>query len=264
MRAAVNPAGEIHATAVIDPSAQIGAGVTIGPYAVIGPDVILGDGVNIGPHVTLVRDVTLGSECAVHAGAVLGGDPQDLKYGGERARLIVGERTVVRECVTLNRGTSAHGMTEIGSDCLIMAYVHVAHDCVIGDRVILANAVQMGGHVIIEDWAIVGGMTAIHQFARIGRHAMVGGDSAVRKDVPPYVKASGNPVRVIGLNSVGLRRRGLPLEVQHAIRRAHRELFQSKLNVSQALEAIRSGGELIPEVEHLVSFVEQSQRGISV
>lgn len=254
----------IHPTAVIDAGARLGAAVEIGAYSVVGPGCILGDGVRLGPHVVLERDVHLGAECAVSPGAVLGGDPQDLKFGGEVAPVVVGERTVIRECVTLNRGTAAHGRTEIGSDCLIMAYAHVAHDCIIGNRVIIANAVQMGGHVEIHDWAIVGGLTAIHQFARIGTHAMVGGDSAVRKDVPPYVKASGHPIHVIGLNAVGLRRRGFSEASQRALRHAHRLLFQSKLNVSQAIARIRDEVEATEEVLGLVRFIESSRRGIAV
>src|SRR5215216_2128486 len=195
-------AAQIHPTAVIHDSADIGPDVVVGAYTVIGPNVHIGASTTIGPHVHIVRDTTIGEGCTIHHAAALGGDPQDLKYAGERTELRVGDRTVVREFVTLNRGTSAHGKTEIGSDCLIMAYAHVAHDCVIGDHVILANAVNMGGHVAIEDAVIVGGVTAIHQFARIGRHAFIGGSSAVRKDVAPYVKAAGDPLRLYGLNSV--------------------------------------------------------------
>lgn len=254
----------IHPTAIIDPTAQLGENVHVGAFSIVGAGCAVGDGTRIGPHVVLERDVQLGRECAVSPGAVLGGDPQDLKFGGEIAPLVVGDRTVIRECVTLNRGTSAHGRTEIGSDCLIMAYAHVAHDCVIGDRVIIANAVQMGGHVEIQDWAIIGGLTAVHQFARIGAHAMVGGASAVRKDVPPFVKASGHPLRIIGLNAVGLRRRGFPEGSQRALRQAHRLLFQSRLNVSQALDRIRTEIDQTEEVRHLIRFVEDSRRGIAV
>ena len=254
----------IHPTAIVDPAAQLGEHVDVGAFSIIGAGCTVADGTVIGPHVVLERDVQLGRECAVSAGAVLGGDPQDLKFGGEVAPLVIGDRTVIRECVTLNRGTSAHGRTEIGSDCLIMAYAHVAHDCVIGDHVILANAVQMGGHVEIQDWAIVGGLTAVHQFARIGAHAMVGGASAVRKDVPPFVKASGHPLRIIGLNAVGLRRRGFSAGAQRALRQAHRLLFQSRLNVSQALDRIRTEIDQTEEVRHLIRFVEDSRRGIAV
>lgn len=254
----------VHATAVIDDAAGLAADVVVGPYAVIGPNVTVGAGTRIGPHVVLERDTTIGRDCRIHAGAVLGGDPQDLKYRDESSQLIVGDRTVVRECVTLNRGTAASGRTVVGSDCLLMAYVHVAHDCVIGNHVVLANSVHMGGHIEIEDWAVVGGITAIHQFVRIGRHAIVGGASAVRKDVPPYVKAAGNPIALYGLNSLGLERRGFDAEVRTALRRAYRLLFQSKLNVTQAVERVRSELPGLPEIEHLLEFIERSQRGIVV
>lgn len=255
---------EIHATAVVDPGASLGEGVTIGPYSVIGPRVTIGDGATLGAHVVIERDTTIGSQCRVHSGAVLGGDPQDLKYDGESSRLAVGDRTVIRECATLNRGTSARGMTEIGSDCLLMAYSHVAHDCIVGDNVVIANAVNMGGHVTIEDWAIVGGVTAIHQFVRIGQHAIVSGASAVRKDVPPYVKAAGNPLHLYGLNSVGLQRRGFSDEARQALRRLYRLFFQSDLNISQAIVAARADMEPRPEIEHFLAFVEASERGITV
>lgn len=254
----------IHPSALIDAQARLGADVDVGPFSVVGPGCVVGDGTRIGPHVVLERDVQLGSQCAVSPGAVLGGEPQDLKYAGEAAPVVIGDRTVIRESVTVNRGTAAHGRTEIGSDCLIMAYAHIAHDCIIGNHVVIANAVQMGGHVEIEDWAIVGGLTAIHQFARVGAHAMVGGASAVRKDVPPYVKASGHPLRVIGLNAVGLRRRGFADDAQRSLRQAHRLLFQSKLNVSQALERIRADVAPSDVVQHLIDFVEHSRRGIAI
>jgi UDP-N-acetylglucosamine acyltransferase len=255
---------EIHPTAVVDTAAEIGPDVVIGPYSVVGPGVRIGRGTELGAHVVIERDTTIGEACRIHPGAVLGGDPQDLKYGGEPSELVVGDRTVVRECVTLNRGTAASGRTEIGSDCLLMAYTHVAHDCRIGSNVVLANAVNMGGHVDIEDWVIVGGATAIHQFARIGTHAIVGGTSAVRKDVPPYVKASGNPIRLFGLNTVGLERRGFPEPAVQAIRKAYRILFQSKLNVSQGVERAREELGRVAEVEYLLKFIERSERGITV
>jgi UDP-N-acetylglucosamine acyltransferase len=223
---------------------------------------VLGDGVRLAAHVVIERDTELGAGCLVHPGAVLGGDPQDLKYRGEPSRLVVGARTVIRECVTLNRGTAARGLTQIGSDCLLMAYAHVAHDCVIGSNVVIANAVNMGGHTHIGDWVIVGGLTAIHQFARIGQHAIVGGASAVRKDVPPFVKASGNPIRLYGLNSVGLQRRGFADETRVALRRTYRILFHSDMNLSQAVEAARRDVEPLPEVLALLEFIEQSERGI--
>jgi UDP-N-acetylglucosamine acyltransferase len=256
---------DIHPSAVIDPSVELGKDVLIGPYAVLGPNVIIGDGTRIGAHVVIERDTVLGRACDVHSCAVLGGDPQDLKYEGEFTQLVIGDRTTIREFATLNRGTSARGRTEIGSDCLIMAYVHIAHDCVIGDRVIIANAVNMGGHVEIEEYAAVGGMTSIHQFVRIGTHAFVGGASRVPKDVPPYVRASGAPLKLYGLNSVGLQRRGFSDEVRRDLKRAYRLFFNSALNVTQALEQARL--DILdpqPEVERFLAFIEASGRGITV
>lgn len=254
----------IHATAILDPSVELGEGVEIGPYCVIGPNVRLGDGTQLGPHVVIERDTVLGRDCRVHPGAVLGGDPQDLKYGGEAAPLIVGDRTVVRECVTLNRGTDARGRTQIGADCLLMAYSHVAHDCVLGDHVIIANGVNMGGHCDIGDWAIVGGLTAIHQFVQIGQHAFVGGSSAVRKDVPPFVKAAGDPLRLFGLNSVGLQRRGFADEERAALRRVYRLLFQSKSNLGESVRRAREEAGDAAHVQTLLAFIERSERGITL
>ncbi len=253
---------QVHATAVVDATAELAEGVVVGPYAIIGPNVVLGAGTRVGAHAILERDTIVGVDCVIAPSAALGGDPQDLKYRGEASQLVVGDRTVIREFATLNRGTAAHGRTEVGDDCLIMAYAHVAHDCVLGNHVILSNAVNMGGHVKIEDWVSVGGMTAIHQFARIGAHAFIGGASQVRKDVPPYVKASESPPKLYGLNTVGLERRGIPEEVRRELKRAYRLFFQSKLNISQALERARHDLELLPEVEHFITFIESSQRGI--
>ena len=257
-------AGSVHTTAVIDDSAVLGAGVVVEPYAVIGPNVTIGARTRVGAHVVIERDTAIGEDCRVHSGAVLGGDPQDLKYAGEASRLVVGDRTVIRECVTLNRGSAARGSTNIGSDCLFMAYSHVAHDCDIGDHVVIANAVNMGGHVTVGDWVIVGGLSAVHQFARIGPHAFVGGMSGVRKDVPPYVKASGHPMRLFGLNAVGLQRRGFSKELRMDIRRAYRLLFQSKLNVSDALAEARATLAPSPELNLFLDFVERSERGVTV
>lgn len=255
---------QIHPTAVIDGTADIGADVVIGAYAVIGPNVRIGAGSSIGAHVHILRDTTIGESCVIHHSAALGGDPQDLKYNDEPTELIIGDRTVVREFVTLNRGTSAHGYTKIGSDCLLMAYVHVAHDCVIGDRVVIANGVQMGGHVSIEDWVVIGGLSAVHQFTRVGAHAFVGGMAAVMKDVAPYVKAAGNPLKLYGMNTVGLQRRGFPLETRMALKRAYRMLFSSTLNISQGIERARAELPDTPELRHFLSFIEASARGVAV
>jgi UDP-N-acetylglucosamine acyltransferase len=253
----------VHPAAIIDPDVELGDGVEVGPYAIIGPNVHIGAGTKVGPHVVIERDTRLGRDCRVHAGAVLGGDPQDLKYGGEAALLVVGDRTVIRECATLNRGTSARGRTEVGADCLLMAYSHVAHDCVLGDNVILANSVNMGGHCELGDWVIVGGMTPIHQFVRVGEHAFVGGSSAVRKDVPPFVKAAGDPMRLFGLNTVGLQRRGFTDEERLALRRAYRLLFQSKRNLGEALRSARDELPATTHVEALLRFIESSERGVT-
>ena len=255
---------DIHPTALVDPSAELDEGVQIGPYSIIGPEVRIGARTQVGPHVLIDRDTTLGSECSIHKGAVLGTDPQDLKYKAEKTRLVVGDRTTVREFATLNRGTSQTEVTRVGSDCLLMAYTHVAHDCRLGNHVILANAVQMAGHVTIEDWVIVGGGSVIHQFVRIGAHAFVGGGSRVPQDVPPYCRSSGNDPKLYGLNSVGLQRRGLADGTRTALKRAYRLLFHSGLNVSQGLERIEEEIQGVHEVDHLVSFIRSSERGITI
>ena len=254
----------VHATAIVDATADIGENVSIGPFTVIGPKVTIGEGTRIGPHVFIERNTRIGRDCRIHNGAVLGSDPQDLKFGGEETWLIVGDRTTIREYATLNRGTSAHGKTEVGSECLLMSYSHVAHDCVLGDHVIVSNAVNMGGHVTIGDWAIVGGLTAIHQFVRVGAHAFVGGAARVQKDVPPYVKAAGSPLALYGLNSVGLQRRGFPEDVRSNLKKAYRLLFASTYNVSQALERARSELTRSPEVDAFLDFIEQSERGVAL
>lgn len=255
---------EIHPTALVDPGAELGEGVTIGPFSIIGPGVVIGARTQVGPQVLIERDTSVGEDCAIAKGAVLGTDPQDLKYRGEPTVLSVGDRTVIREYATLNRGTAAAGRTSVGSDCMLMAYVHVAHDCHLGDHVILSNAVNMAGHVHIEDWASVGGLTAIHQFVRIGQHAFVGGASRVAKDVPPYVKAAGNPLELYGLNSIGLQRRGFPEEVRVELKRAYRLFFASNHNISQAKARAREELRALPEIEAFLSFFEESERGVSV
>jgi UDP-N-acetylglucosamine acyltransferase len=226
--------------------------------------VVVGEGTEIGANVLIERDTVVGRECRIFHGAVLGTEPQDLKFEGESAPLVIGDRTVIREYATLNRGTRATGRTAVGSDCLLMAYSHVAHDCHLGDRVVIANAVNMGGHVTIGDWAIVGGMTPIHQFVRIGEHAFVGGASRVSKDVAPYVRAAGDPLVLSGLNSVGLRRRGFGPAVRLELKRAYRMFFLSELNVSQAIERARQELDLLPEVERFIAFFESTERGVSL
>ena len=260
--AAVN-ATSVHPSAIVDDDATLGAGVTVGPWAIIGPDVEIGDNTEIGPRVLIERNTTIGEDCTVHNGAALGTDPQDLKFQGERTTLEIGDRTVIREFATLNRGTAASGRTVVGSDCLLMAYTHVAHDCEIGNHVILANSVNMAGHVLIEDWVIVGGLTPIHQFVRIGAHAFVGGGSRIPQDVPPYCRVAGNPPKLYGLNTVGLERRGLSREVRGALKKTYRMLFQGELNLTKALDRVESEVNGVPEVRHLVQFIRASERGIT-
>ncbi len=257
------PRAAIHPTAVVEEDAVLGEGVVIGPYCIVGPNVTLGDDTVLDSHV-LIQHAVVGTGCHLHHGAVLGTDPQDLKFRGEDTRLVVGDRTVIREYATLNRGTSASGQTVVGSDGLLMAYSHVAHDCVIGDHVILSNAVNMGGHVEIQDWAIVGGLTAIHQFVRIGAHAFVGGASRVAMDIAPFVRAAGSPIEMAGLNSVGLQRRGFSAEARRELKRAYRVMFRSALNVTQALERARAELDMLPEVDLFLRFFEESERGVSL
>jgi len=253
----------IHATAIVHPEAQVPESSSVGPYSIIGPGVVIGERVTIDSHVLIDRDTTVGDDSRIFKGAVLGTDPQDLKYAGESTTLTVGCRTTIREYATLNRGTIDAGTTAVGDDCLIMAYAHVSHDSRIGNHVILANSVNMGGHVIIEDWAIVGGVTAVHQFVRIGCHSFVGGGSRLPQDVAPYVMVAGSPCAAFGLNSVGLRRRGFKRETIRQIKEAYRLVFQSELNVAKALEQIEGRDDLMPEVEHMVAFIRASERGIT-
>lgn len=254
---------QVHPTAIVDDAAELGEGVVVGPFSIVGPGVRVGARTRIASHVLIERDTAVGEDCRISHGAVLGTDPQDLKYAGEPTRLEVGDRTTIREYATLNRGTSAQGFTRVGSDCMLMSYSHVAHDCLIGDRVILSNAVNMAGHVRIGDWAIVGGMTPIHQFVRIGAHAFIGGQSRISKDIPPFVKAAGIPVELYGLNSVGLQRRGFAEEVRRELKRAYRLVFGSNLNTSQALARAREELRALPEVEEFLSFFEATERGVS-
>lgn len=248
---------------MVDPGAQLDAGVIVGPWTMIGPNVRVGAGTEIGPHVLIEKDTDVGEGCRISQGAVLGTDPQDLKYGGEDSRLVVGDRTVIREYATLNRGTAASGETVVGNDCMLMAYSHIAHDSVIGSNVVIANAVNMAGHVLIEDWAIVGGLTAIHQFVRIGAHAFVGGATRASQDVAPYCRVAGSPAKLYGLNSVGMERRGFTDEMKRELKKAYRIVFQSSLNISQALARAHEELRIYPEIEHFLSFIEASERGMT-
>jgi UDP-N-acetylglucosamine acyltransferase len=255
---------KIHPSAIVSSSAEIGDGVEIGPFAIVGDDCVIGDGCVISARASLERYVILGRNVKIGVGTVLGSDPQDLKFKGERTTVEIGDNTVVREYSTINRGTSQSFRTSVGPNSFVMSYVHLAHDCHIGEGVVLANMVQLAGHVTVEDRVILSGVTAVHQFTRIGRNAIVGGCSRVSKDVPPFVKAVGNPMKLYGLNSVGLRRNGFTPETILELKRAYRLLFRSELNLAQAVERVTAEVEQIPEVRQLVQFVESSQRGVAI
>jgi len=256
--------GRIHPTALVDASAEIGADVEIGPFAIVGENCRIGDGCVIAARATLERNVILGDGVKVGIGTVLGGDPQDLKFKGELTTVEIGDGTTIREYTTINRGTTQSYKTTVGKGCFIMSYVHLAHDCHIGDGVILVNSVQLAGHVTVGDKAIIAGQSAAHQFVKIGQYAFVGGCSRISQDVPPYIKAVGNPIKLYGLNSVGLQRNNFPEEVVRELKRAYRLFFRSELNVSQAKERAAAELKPFPEVQELLRFVEESGRGVVV
>ena len=255
---------QIHPTAIVDPDAELGENVRIGPYAVVGARCVIGDGCALEARTVLERNVRLAPDVTVGIGSVLGGDPQDLKFRGEETWVEIGEGTRIREYATINRGTLQSMKTTVGRGCFLMSYVHLAHDCHVGDGVIISNATQLAGHVTIEDRAILSGLVAVHQFVRIGKHSFTGGCSRVAKDVPPFLKAVGNPIKLYGLNSVGLQRSGFDDAVVRELKRAYRLFFRSELNVSQALERARSELHLYPDVEHFLRFLEESGRGVVI
>ena len=227
-----------------------------------GRPCIIGDGCQIAARATLERNVRLGAGVTIGIGSILGGEPQDLKFGGEETWVEIGEGTRIREYSTINRGTVASGATTIGADCFVMSYVHLAHDCHVGDGVIIANGTQLAGHVTVRDRAILSGLVAVHQFVTIGSMAFIGGCSRVNQDIPPFVKAVGNPVELYGLNTIGLRRANYPPETISALKRAYRLFFNSDLNLSQAQERARQECPPLPEVDSLLEFVASSARGI--
>jgi UDP-N-acetylglucosamine acyltransferase len=250
----------IHPTAVIHPSAKVEASVQIGPYAVIGENVVLGPRVTVGPH-AVVEFAEVGEGCRIHAGAYVGTAPQDLKYRGEETKLILGPGCVVRESVTLNRGTAATGVTRIGARCLFMAYSHVAHDCIIGNEVIMANSVAVAGHCEVGDWSIIGGMVGLHQFVRVGKLAMIGAGAMVPLDIPPYALAWGDRARLSGLNLIGLRRRGFSPEMIKDLKNVYREVYDSSAPIKEHLARLTAQERTAP-VKEFLAFIQASQRGI--
>ncbi len=252
---------EIHPTAVVDPSAELGEGVRVGPFTIIGPHVRIGDGCEIGSHVVLDGYLSLGKRNRVFSHTVLGSPPQDLKYKGGECWLRIGDDNIFREFITINPSTTPEGATRIGSHCLFMACTHVAHDCNVGDHVIMANGAMMAGHVVLSDWASIGGLSAVHQFSVIGLHAFVGGATRVSQDVPPFVKVGGSPMRLAGINSIGLQRRGYSPETIARIKRAYRYLYRRGLKVEEAMARIAEEGE-DDVAQAFRSFFELSQRGI--
>jgi UDP-N-acetylglucosamine acyltransferase len=253
---------KIHPTAIIDPGSRMGSNVSVGAYSVIEDNVTISDDCEIGHHVILASGTKLGYGVRVFSSAVIGNPPQDLKYKGEETIVEIGDMTVIRECVTVNRGTAASGRTKVGKNCFLMAYSHVAHDCVLGDNIILANSVNLSGHVTIQDNVIIGGLTGVHQFVTLGTNAMIGALFRVSKDVPPYVLAGGHPLSYEGLNLIGLRRRGFSPNTIQTIADTYNLIYRSKLNVSQALQKLHDMESKTQEVENIINFIQKSKRGI--
>jgi len=248
--------------AFIHTDSKIARNVVIEPFVTIEKDVEIGNGTWIGSNVTIMEGARIGKNCRIFPGAVISAIPQDLKFEGEKSLTIIGDNCTIRECATINRGTSASGKTIIGNDCLIMAYAHIAHDCLVGNNCVIVNSVALGGHVTIGDYAIIGGLSAIHQFVSVGKHAMVSGGSLVRKDVPPFVKAAREPLSFVGINSIGLRRRGFSNEKIAEIQAIYRILFQKNNNNTQAILKIETEIDTSAERDEIISFIQNSGRGI--
>lgn len=250
--------------AVVSTKAELGSGVTIGPFTVVEAGAVIGDGTSVAANALIGCGARIGKDNQIHHGAVVGHAPQDLKYKGEPTTCEIGDRNVIREYATIHRGTIETGRTIIGNDNLLMGYVHIAHDCVLGSNIIMSNAAMLAGHVHVDDFAIIGGVTPVHQFVHIGAHVMIGGGLRVPKDVPPFVRAAGEPLVFAGLNSVGLRRRGFSREAIDALDKAYSILYNSNLNVSQAVATIREDAALTshPDVRRVLDFIAHSTRGI--
>ncbi|MBL7830493.1 MAG: acyl-ACP--UDP-N-acetylglucosamine O-acyltransferase [Saprospiraceae bacterium] len=253
---------DVHKLSIVDPKAKIGKNVTISPFAIISGDVVIGDDCWIGPFASILDGTRMGNNCKIFQGAIVGSIPQDLKFEGEDTILEIGDNTIIREYCTLNRGTKAGYRTAIGKNCLLMAYVHVAHDCIIHDNVILANNVTLAGHIEIGDFAVLGGLTAVHQFVKIGEHSMIGGGSLVGKDVPPFVKASRDPLSYAGVNTVGLGRRGFTSEQQQLIADIYRVIFVKGSNISQSVQNVAEQFPESPIKNKILEFINNSERGL--
>ena len=254
----------IHPSAVISPDAKIAEGVEVGPFSVIGPGVTIGKGTVIGPNVVIQSHTDIGENNSIFQFASVGAPPQDLKYRGEETRVVIGNNNTIREFVTINRSTTADiGMTKIGNHNLIMAYCHVAHNCLLEDNIVMANAANLAGHIHVERFAIIGGLTGIHQFSRIGQHCIIGGASAVTKDVPPYTTAAGHYASLYGLNLIGLKRRGFREETIAALKKAYKIFFRSSLTVARTVERARAEVPDLPEVRTFIEFIEHSKRGVT-
>jgi UDP-N-acetylglucosamine acyltransferase len=248
--------------AFVHADARLGNDVTVDPFAFIAGNVVIGEGTWIGPNATIMDGARIGKNCRIFPSAVVSGIPQDLKFRGEDSTAEIGNNTTVRECATVNRGTAAVGKTVIGNDCLLMAYSHIGHDCVIGNNCIIGNSSSLAGEVNVDDWAILSGGTLVHQFARIGGHVMIGGASKVRTDVPPFIKADRDPLSYLGLNSVGLTRRGFPKERIDEIHNIYRVIYQNGLNISQALDQVEKQFKSSPDRDYILEFIRKSERGI--
>lgn len=254
---------KIHSTAIISPDAKLAEGVEIGPYSIIGSDVKIGKNTIIGPHVVIEKFTHIGENCHIFQFCSIGAPPQDLKFGGEKTRVVIGNFNTIREFVTIHRSTTADiGVTIMGDHNLIMAYAHVAHNCKLGNNVVMANAATLAGHVLVEDYAIISGLTGVHQFCRVGAHCMVGGCSAAVKDIPPYTIAQGNHAKLFGLNLIGLKRRGFSDQTIKAISEAYRIIFRSKLRLKDAIKKAESEVEDLPEAKHFIKFIKEAERGI--
>lgn len=246
----------------ISPDAVIGKNVKVDPFAVIQEGVTIGDETHVMSNAVIMKGTTIGKNCFIFPGAVIGAIPQDLKFVGEETRVEIGDNTTIRECVTISRGTKDRWKTVIGKNCLIMAYAHVAHDCILGDNVILANAVQLAGHVEVGDFAIIGGLSGAAQFIRIGAHTYIAGDASINKDVPPYIRAGRLPLCYVGINSVGLQRRGFSADIINDILEIYRNIYNRGLNTTQAIEFVEQQLPASKEKDTIVCFIKESKRGI--